>query len=140
MGAPKGSGSKYKKDYDRQAAFLAARGVIDKELAVFFGVNEVTIHNWKRNHPSFAQALKKAKEEPDERVVNSLYNRALGMTLTERSSGPKGEIVTRKEIAPDTVAMIYWLKNRRPHEWRDKHEIEHSGEIHAHFDPAEKDI
>jgi DNA uptake protein ComE-like DNA-binding protein len=25
--------------------------------------------------------------------------------------------------------MIFWLKNRRPQEWRDKREIEHSGAI-----------
>ena len=34
----------------------------------------------------------------DERVVDSLYRKALG---------------------GDTTAMIFWLKNRRPSEWRD---------------------
>lgn len=34
-----------------------------------------------------------------------------------------------EEIPPDTTAMIFWLKNRKPNEWRDKRDIEHSGEI-----------
>ena len=34
-----------------------------------------------------------------------------------------------KEVAPDTTAQIFWLKNRRPDLWRDVQKIEHSGEI-----------
>lgn len=32
-----------------------------------------------------------------------------------------------KEVVPDTTAQIFWLKNRKPREWRDKQDIEHSG-------------
>lgn len=32
-----------------------------------------------------------------------------------------------KEVVPDTTAQIFWLKNRKPDEWRDKQNIEHSG-------------
>src|SRR3546814_6922806 len=28
---------------------------------------------------------------------------------------------------PDTTAAIFWLKNRRKEQWRDKHEHEHTG-------------
>ncbi|HQE49834.1 MAG TPA: hypothetical protein PKV93_10855, partial [Fervidobacterium sp.] len=31
---------------------------------------------------------------------------------------------TIKHVIPDTTAQIFWLKNRKPHEWRDKREIE----------------
>ena len=34
-----------------------------------------------------------------------------------------------KQVAGDTTAQIFWLKNRRPDLWRDKQQIEHSGEI-----------
>ena len=36
-----------------------------------------------------------------------------------------------KEVAPDTTAQIFWLKNRKPEAWRDKvqQEVTHSGEI-----------
>lgn len=34
-----------------------------------------------------------------------------------------------KQVSPDTTAQIFWLKNRKPKEWRDKIETEHSGHI-----------
>lgn len=34
-----------------------------------------------------------------------------------------------KEVAPDTTAQIFWLKNRRPDKWRDKQDIQHSGSM-----------
>lgn len=32
-----------------------------------------------------------------------------------------------KEVPPDTVAALFWLKNRKPKDWRDKRETELSG-------------
>ena len=36
-----------------------------------------------------------------------------------------------KQVAPDTTAQIFWLKNRRPDKWRDKQDIQHSGSIES---------
>jgi len=36
-----------------------------------------------------------------------------------------------KEVRPDTTAQIFWLKNRRPDKWRDKQDIEHSGNMNV---------
>jgi len=33
----------------------------------------------------------------------------------------------KKHVAPDVTACIFWLKNRRPAEWRDKVQQEISG-------------
>ena len=67
------------------------------------------------------------KDEPDERVVRSLYQRAVGYTIEQNKIvmvGGKPEIVTYKEhVPPDTTSMIFWLKNRRPAEWREKSEV-----------------
>jgi hypothetical protein len=35
----------------------------------------------------------------------------------------------REKMAPDTTACIFWLKNRRKDEWRDKLDHEHSGKV-----------
>lgn len=39
-----------------------------------------------------------------------------------------GELVVTKEVTkeviPDTTAQIFWLKNRKPEDWRDKREVE----------------
>jgi transcriptional regulator with XRE-family HTH domain len=39
-----------------------------------------------------------------------------------------------KQVSPDTTAQIFWLKNRKPADWRDKREIEHGGEIINNID------
>ncbi|BAK94185.1 helix-turn-helix domain-containing protein [Tetragenococcus halophilus] len=37
-----------------------------------------------------------------------------------------------KEVVPDTTAQIFWLKNRKPYEWRDKQVLEHDGSLGIH--------
>ena len=35
----------------------------------------------------------------------------------------------KRQVPPDTTAIIFWLKNRKPTVWRDRREIDHSGEM-----------
>ena len=35
----------------------------------------------------------------------------------------------KKQVIPDTTAQIFWLKNRKPEEWRDKREVDSKVEI-----------
>jgi len=129
--AKKGRPSAYKPEFDEQARKLCELGATDLELADFFGVSGRTIYRWAQRHESFCQSLKAGKEAADERVVNSLYRKAVGYEQEEvKIFMPAGaeEPVYAKYIAkhaPDTTAALFWLKNRRPDEWRDKqnHEI-----------------
>ena len=118
----------YRQEYAEQARKLCLLGFTDKQLAVFFGVNESTINRWKQKYPEFCTSIKKGKVVADAQVVDSLYNRALGMEVEEvevRGDGDN-EIrrVTKKHIPPDTTAQIFWLKNRQPELWRDKPTVE----------------
>mgnify|MGYP006311803415 CR=1 FL=1 len=77
----------------------------------------------------FAEALKKGKQVVDAKVEKSLLKRALGyefeeVKVTVNESGQKKVEKTKKQIKPDTTAQIFWLKNRLPDKWRDKHEID----------------
>lgn len=88
-----------------------------------------TIYRWKAEHEVFCQALKIGKDVADERVTRSLYARANGYEHDEVDIRViEGKIVQtpiRKHYPPDTTAAIFWLKNRRKEEWRDKidHEL-----------------
>lgn len=66
-------------------------------------------------------------------MENALLKRALGYSYTETKveNGPDGKKVTKtvKEVLPDTTAQIFWLKNRRGNKWKDKQDVEHSGQI-----------
>lgn len=129
MGRP----SKYKPEYAEQAAKLCKLGATDAQLADFFEVSISTVNLWKVEHPEFSESVKLPKAEADERVEQSLYRRAMGYEHDEvdiRVVG--GKIIQtpiRKYYPPDSTAMIFWLKNRKPAEWRDKQEIEHQGGV-----------
>ena len=51
------------------------------------------------------------------------------MIVRELFPKTKEVLVERKvkEVAPDTTAQIFWLKNRKPEKWRDKQDIGLSG-------------
>jgi hypothetical protein len=125
--------SKFQEEFIPQAEKLCKLGATDMEVADFFEVDVRTLYRWKGENEAFCQALKAGKEVADERVERSLYARANGYEHNEvdiRVVG--GEIVQtpiRKYYPPDTTACIFWLKNRRAAEWRDKVEQEHSGTV-----------
>jgi hypothetical protein len=103
-------------------------GATDKEIANFFEVDERTINRWKIDYPVFCQSLKRGKLQADATVAYKLYKRATGFKHTEDKifvhEGQTITVPTIKTYPPDTTAAIFWLKNRRTSEWRDKHENE----------------
>lgn len=100
-----GRPTSYRKEYAEQAFKLCLLGFTDAELADFFGVSETTINNWKNAHPEFLESLKRGKSVADAEVAHTLYQTAVSGNVT---------------------ACIYWTKNRRKQDWRDRHELEHS--------------
>jgi transposase-like protein len=122
----------YRDEFAEQAAKLCNLGATDDELADFFGVHRATIYRWKHEHQEFCDAIKSGKETADERVERSLYQKATGYEITEEQAvklkveqhKEEVEVVeVRKHIPADTTAAIFWLKNRRKGEWRDKHDV-----------------
>jgi hypothetical protein len=130
-----GRPSVYEDDFARQARKLAELGATDQEIADFFEVDVRTIYRWKHDHDEFCQALKTGKDVADERVERSLYQRAIGYEQDEvkifMPGGADKPVYApyRAKIAPDTTAAIFWLKNRRAADWRDKTETQHSGAV-----------
>lgn len=113
----------------------ARDGLIDKQIAHNIGITEQTLNNWKITYPSLFEALKRGKEVVDRQVENALLKRAMGYKYEEVTkelvkdikTGEANLEVTKsvtKEVAPDTTAQIFWLKNRKPAEWRDRKEVE----------------
>ena len=133
---------KFQPEFIEQARKLAEMGHTDAEMAEFFEVSLRSFHAWKSRHPELSVALKLGKPEADARVTRSLFQRAVGYTCPETvvqfekrkdKNGRTRVIVHKAEFdkhyPPDTTAGIFWLKNRRPAEWRDKQTITHEGDI-----------
>ena len=109
----------------------ARDGLIDEQIAKNMGVRRETLANWKNRFQGIRNALKKGKEVADREVENALFKRAVGYRYTEvteelrlnRETGKKELTVTKrltKEVLPDVTAQIFWLKNRKRNEWRDR--------------------
>lgn len=77
----------------------ARDGLTDEQIAKNIGIATGTLYDWKNKYPEISDALKKGKEVADYEVENALFRNAMG---------------------GDTTAQIFWLKNRKPHKWRDR--------------------
>ena len=128
-----GRPSKFKPEYVERAAEYAAAGLTELEMAQLFGISAPTFRLWKANNPDLLTVLKLNKEKADERVEQSLYNRAMGYTCEETDIRVVDGKIVKTEVTryypPDTTAAIFWLKNRKPKDWRDKRETEISGSL-----------
>lgn len=122
----------YREEYSLQAEKLCKLGATDAELADFFEVTEQTINNWKSDFPLFFESIKKGKSLADAEVADKLYKRATGYEHADVDIKMyEGEIIVTpltKHYPPDTAAAIFWLKNRQSAKWRDRQEVQHSGD------------
>lgn len=114
----------------------ARDGLTDKQIAEIMGVAYSTFRDWIKRFPALSAPLKRGKEVIDRKVENALLKRALGYEYVETTKEltDLGLTVTKqvtKQVAPDTTAQIFWLKNRKPHEWRDKKETEVTGNLNV---------
>ncbi|MGN4759901.1 hypothetical protein ACTFRK_29195 [Bacillus cereus group sp. MYBK227-2] len=117
----------------------ARDGLVDEQIAKNIGISRATLSNWKKKHPLITRALARGKEVVDREVENALLKRALGYTYEEvtvlRQEVEEGVFESveakrvKRQVPPDTTALIFWLKNRKPDTWRDRREIDHSGEM-----------
>ncbi len=108
----------------RKIFFCFAKGLTNAEVGEVFGVSEDTLVELKKE-ADYSDPIKKFKEEADLRVVNCLYQRAIGYYPEDKAFNNDGEIkvVQLMNHAPDTNACALWLMNRQRETWRK--EIQH---------------
>ena len=102
----------------------ARDGLTDEQIAKNIGINRTTLYDWKKKEVNIADALKKGKKVIDFEVENALLKRALGYEYEEETY--ENGILTKKvkkQVPPDTTAQIFWLKNRKKEQWREKVEV-----------------
>ena len=123
----------------------ARDGLTDDQIAHNMGVVRSTLSEWKIKFKDISDALKKGKVVVDREVENALLKKAMGYTVdlvktfkvkrTIYENGKKVEEyeelvpgVDQVHVPADTTAQIFWLKNRKPEDWRDKREAKQEAE------------
>ncbi|MCE2547050.1 helix-turn-helix domain-containing protein, partial [Enterococcus faecalis] len=112
----------------------AKDGLTDEQIAQNIGISRSTLNEWKKRFPDIKDTIKRGKEVVDRQVENALFKSAVGYEYTEitkelTDSGMKVTKRVTKQVAPNPTSAIFWLKNRKPDEWRDKKETQVSGEM-----------
>jgi hypothetical protein len=112
----------------------AREGFNDKQIADKLGIGLSSFYKYQREFSEFLESLKKGKAPVDFKAENALLKRVLGYTYEEKTTemriDEKGNTkpvvvkIVKKEVPPETTAIIFWLKNRRPDKWREKQSIE----------------
>jgi len=77
----------------------ARDGLTNEDIAFNIGITAKTLYEWMIKYSEISTALKEGKDVIDRRIENAL---------------------AKKAEAGDVTAMIFWLKNRKPREWRDR--------------------
>ncbi len=107
----------------------ARDGLTEEQISQNMGINPKTLYQWKKKYDPISKALKRGKEVVDIQAENALFKKALGGFVVEEQTieemTPNGFILTKriknkKYNPPDTTALIFWLKNRKPDVWMDR--------------------
>lgn len=115
----------------------ARDGLTYEQIANNVGIDTATLYRWREKNCNICNALKKGKEVVDIEVENALKKNAIGFSYVEQAISTEKEVIYEngkrvKEISkpvvievtkykqPETIAQIFWLKNRKPDKWRDK--------------------
>lgn len=136
----------------------ARDGLSMEQIAHKMGISKKTLYSYMDSSLHILHSLRKGKEESDSEVENTLFKKCNGFIQEvikpikikkaeyDPETGKKiceyDEIVYVNDqiyVPPDTVAIKYYLSNRKPDKWKDKieqnieqkvdAEIEHSGGV-----------
>lgn len=77
----------------------AREGLTEEQIAHNIGIARQTLWEWKKKEPNIYDALKRNKDMVDFEVENALLDNALNGNVT---------------------AQIFWLKNRKKLQWRER--------------------
>jgi hypothetical protein len=117
----------YRAEFVEFARIACSLGATDVEVAERLGVTARCVQKWRVRYPEFADAMMAGKEYADARVVRSLYLRAVGYSFESEeifcSNGQVTRVDCVEHVPPDPTSIIFWLKNRKPEEWRDRREL-----------------
>lgn len=105
---PVGRPTKYKPEYCQQIIDVMAKGFSITAFAGSIRVSRQSIYEWAEVYPDFSDSI---------RIARAARVYCLEEKLLESPD------------SPTVTSRIFALKNAAPDEWKDKHDVEHSGGV-----------
>lgn len=124
-------------------------GATEAEICKKLGIAVSSFNKYKLEFSELSEALKTGKVPADDRIEAELYKRAKGYDYEEVKTNTYVDnqqhqrtfrTVTTKHIPGDVRAIIFWLKNRRPEQWRERQELDINGNVPVKMFEEEKDL
>ena len=139
---------RFRESMIKEVEEMTAEGKTIDQIAAHYNVDRVTLFRWQKKFDGFGKALKSGRDMQVERVVESLFRRATGYDYeevkehAEKVQGKDGNEVrkvtrmekVKKHVPADVGAAAFLLKNLQPERFRDKHDLEHSGDMKITYD------
>jgi len=123
-----GRPTKYIPEFDSLAYFQCLLNATNNHLCEFFGINEQTLINWQKKHPSFLEAVHRGRVEADQAVINATLKKATGFEREEEVIFSTKDGLAKEKIIkyypPDSKAQEFWLTNRHRHLFSRKDHVE----------------
>lgn len=113
----------------------ARDGLTDKEISDNIGVSQQTFCEWRKRFPEFSESIKKGRRPVLVEVEDTFFEKKLKghyvdeeiteKTVQRDSSGAvigstEHKRISKRYIAPDTTAMIFFMKCRMSEKYNDK--------------------
>lgn len=98
----RGQPTKFNERIQEKMISLAESGKTVEQISEVLDISQRTIYLWLKAKPDLAEDFREAKINADDLVEASLFTNAT------------------KNM--DTTAQIFWLKNRRRHEWNNSND------------------
>ena len=133
---------KTKKLHPDKAELLSSwcrKGLNEAEISKMMGISRSTLNEWKKKYSDISDTLRRTRAYAHACVENSLFKRATGYTVPllkqfkvrkpvfdktgEKVIGWEEQLQEGKEemhVPADTKAIIFYLKNRLPEDWKEQ--------------------
>lgn len=99
-------------------------GLTDEQIAHNLGISTTLLYEWKNEYAEFSECFKRGREVADYLVENAMFRSATGYEYTEDVMKGDFPVTLTKTAHPNVTAQIFWLKNRKSAQWRDKPDSE----------------
>lgn len=120
---PGGRPTGYDAAFCEQVIELGKTGASKAEMAAELGCARSTFALWEENHPEFSEAVKDA------------------VSWSQAWWEKNGRIATFGGTDGfNATAFIFNMKNRFPSDWKDKHDVEHTGGLSVIISPSDAEL